>query len=241
MATALAWSLTIRTGAEMRNGPGSMGLSLAGFMPVWVVMMAAMMLPAVAPVGSMYLRSVRMRSSGWVRTLRVATLFGGYLAVWASVGVLAFGAAWGAGRLAAAAPRAALWAGAGILTVAGVYQLTPLKNRCLKHCRSPLGLLLHFGNFKGRLRDLRAGMAHGGYCLGCCWALMLVLIAVGIMNLAWMAALGIIIFLEKTWRHGKVLGIAFGIGLVVMALLVPAHPGLVPGLHAATGMGSMGS
>ena len=239
-SAGVAWALTIRATTGMGNGPGTMGLSLVGFMPLWVAMMAAMMLPSVAPAGSMYLRGVKMRSASWLRALRVGLLIVGYLGVWAAFGVFAFVTAWGAGRLAGQAPRAALSTGAAILAVAGLYQVTPLKERCLKQCRSPLGLLLHYGSYSGRLRDLRVGIAHGGFCLGCCWGLMVVLIAVGVMNVAWMAGLAAVIFLEKTWRYGKALGIAFGIGLVVLALFVPSHPGLVPGLHG-TGMMRMGS
>lgn len=238
--SGLAWAIAVRDAWEMGTGPGTMGLTLAEFMPVWVAMMSAMMLPAVAPVASMYLRGVRMQSNGWLRVFRVGTLVVGYLAVWTAFGVFAFVAAWGSERLAEIAPRAALWAGALIFTVAGFYQLTPLKDRCLKHCRSPLGLLLHFGSYSGRARDLRVGLAHGGFCLGCCWALMVVLIAVGIMNVIWMAALAVLIFLEKTWRYGKALGIAFGVGLIILALLVPTHPDLVPGLQASMRDSRMG-
>jgi predicted metal-binding membrane protein len=234
--SAVAWTVTIRIARDMGNGPGTMGVGLAGFIPVWVAMMTAMMWPAVAPVGSMYLRGVRMQSPGWLRALGVGTFIAGHLAVWTAFGVLAFGAVLGSGRLAHEAPRAALWVGAATFALAGLYQLTPLKDRCLEHCRSPLGLLMHFGA-PGRLRDLRAGLAHGGFCLGGCWALMVVLIAVGIMNVAWMAGLAAVIFLEKTWRYGRPLGIVVGAGLIVLALLVPTHPGLVPGLQMnMTGM-----
>jgi Predicted metal-binding integral membrane protein (DUF2182) len=95
-----------------------------------------------------------------------------------------------------------LWDHAGPRAASRVYQFTPLKARCLRHCRSPLGFLLHFGNFRGRLRDVRVGIYHGGYCVGCCWSLMLVLVAVGVMNMAWMVALTAVVFAEKIWRSG---------------------------------------
>jgi len=231
---AVAWGVTFRAAQHMGNDPGTMGMGLAAFLGLWTVMMAAMMLPSVAPVGSMYLRGVRMRSAGGVRALRVGTLILGYLAVWAAFGLVAFLGAWGAGRLASGSPHAALWVGAGILALAGIYQLTPLKNVCLKHCRSLVGFLLHFSSFSGWSRDLRVGVYHGAFCVGCCWGLMIVLIAVGVMNLAWMAGLAAAIFLEKTWRYGKGLRIAFGLALIVLAILVPWHPGLVPGLHAGS-------
>jgi predicted metal-binding membrane protein len=128
------------------------------------------------------------------------------------------------------APSAGRWVAAAILIVAGLYQLTPLKAACLAHCRSPIGLLLHFGNYRGRLRDVRAGVYHGAYCAGCCWALFAVLVAVGIMNLPWMAGLAALVFVEKTWRPGAVLGIAVGVALVVYGCLIPFFPDLAPGL-----------
>jgi predicted metal-binding membrane protein len=235
-AAAVAWALTVRDAVAMGNGPGTMGRDLLGFVLLWTVMMAAMMLPSVAPVSSLYLSTLRDSSRGLARAPRVTALVAGYLAAWAAIGVLGFGAAWAGGRVATKSPGAAPWVGAGILVVAGLYQLTPLKDRCLAHCRSPLGFLLRFGSYSGRLRDLRVGAYHGGYCAGCCWGLMAVLVAVGVMNLPWMAGLAAVIFLEKTWRHGKTLGLAFGLGLVVLACFVPAHPGLVPGLHHTGGM-----
>ena len=236
---ALAWAATVRDAMEMGNGPGTMGRGLAGFMILWIGMMAAMMLPSIAPIGSLYLRSVRSRSTGALRALRLGAVILGYLGAWTAFGMVAFVAAWAGGRLAADAPSAAPWVGAAALAAAGLYQLTPFKDRCLSHCRSPLGFLLHFGGYSGRFRDVRVGLYHGGYCVGCCWALFIVLIAVGIMNLVWMAGFAAVIFLEKTWRFGKTLGVAFGIALLVVAFFVPSHPELVPGLHVDGAMGTM--
>lgn len=219
----------------MGNGPGTMGFGLGGFVAVWTTMMAAMMLPAVAPVGSIYLRTIKLRTAGATRWARVGALLAGYLGLWATFGVAAYLAALGGGRLVDAAPTAGRWAAAAILLVAGVYQLTPAKEACLAHCRSPLGFLLHVGNYRGRSRDLRAGIYHGAYCVGCCWALFAVFLAVGVMNLAWMAVLAAIVFLEKTWRHGKRLGLVVGIALIVYACLIPAFPELAPGLVESPG------
>ncbi|WP_079430974.1 MULTISPECIES: DUF2182 domain-containing protein [Streptomyces] len=235
-AAALAWLLTVRGASGMTPGPGTMGRGLWGFLVLWGLMMAAMMLPAVAPFVSLYLRTLRARSTGWVRAARSTGLVLGYLCAWEAFGLVAFGAAWAGGELAARAPDAAPWAGALVLAGAGLYQVTPLKDRCLSHCRSPLGFLLHFGNRSGRLRDLRVGFCHGGYCVGCCWGLMVVLVAVGVMNLAWMAALAGAVFLEKVWRHGKAFSLVLGVALIGYACFVPWHPGLVPGLHMAPGM-----
>ena len=93
-----------------------------------------------------------------------------------------------------------------VFAACGMYQLSRLKDRCLAHCRSPLALLLHYGSYQGRFRDLRAGAHHGGYCLGCCWGLMVILIAVGVMNVAAMVGLAALVLVEKTWRRGPAAG-----------------------------------
>ena len=237
---AVAWAITIQQSRDMGVSAGTMGLALGSFLVLWTVMMAAMMLPSVAPVASLYLRSVRADAVGAVRTLRVSELVGGYLVAWAAFGVLAYLLALGLERVIDAHPTWAGWIGAVLLGMAGVYQLTPLKERCLRHCRSPLGFLMHFANYKGRLKDLRVGAYHGVYCVGCCWGLMVVLVAVGVMNLAWMAGLAAVIFIEKVWTHGKGFGVAFGVALMVLAVLVPSHPGWVPWLQPSGDMMPMG-
>jgi hypothetical protein len=120
---------------------------------------AAMMLPSVAPVITLYQSSLLAQASGWTLVLRSVGVVVGHLAAWAIFGVVAYFVALGGSWLAARAPNAGLWVGALLLAAAGIYQLTPLKDRCLKHCRSPLGFLLHFGNYQGPLRDLRVGTA----------------------------------------------------------------------------------
>ena len=105
-------------------------------------------------------------------------------------------------------------------TAAGLRQLTPLKARCLRRCRTPVAQLLHYGNYHGRLRDLRVGVHHGAYCLGCCWALMVVLVAFGVMNLPAMLILAALITIEKLWRHGAAVGRLTGVILLAFAI----HP-----------------
>jgi predicted metal-binding membrane protein len=238
-AAAICWALTVRSWDEMGNGPGPMGRALPGFLAFWVVMMAAMMLPSVAPVAQLYARTIRTGSTGAARVARTGALVGGYLAAWAAFGVLVYLALVGAERLLESSPDAGPWIAAAILAVCGAYQLTPLKDRCLSHCRSPLGLLLHFGGYRGRLRDLRVGLYHGGYCVGCCWSLMAVFVAFGVMNIAWMAGLAALILLEKSWKYGRGLGRLFGVALIVLAFFVPWNPGLVPGLAVDEEMPAM--
>ncbi|MGO4230681.1 DUF2182 domain-containing protein [Arthrobacter sp. YAF34] len=233
---ALAWYLTFSGLADMSTGPGTMGLGLWGFLAVWALMMAAMMLPALAPLTSTYLRTIRAVPSRRIRAIRTTALVGGYLLTWTGFGVVAYAAATLAGLLAEDAPDIAPWVGAAVLVAAGAYQLTPLKDFCLRHCRSPMAFLLHVSGYKGRLRDVRVGMYHGVYCVGCCWGLMVVLIAVGVMNLAWMAALTVVIFLEKTWKYGPALSRITGVALIVFGFFVPSHPELLPGLSMTAGM-----
>jgi predicted metal-binding membrane protein len=233
-----AWAITVTQARAMGNGPGTMGLTLLPFLGVWVTMMAAMMLPSVAPVAVLWARLIGRAPARPVRVARMSLFLGGYLAAWAGCGAVAFAALAGTGRLLADSPTAAKWLGVAIFACAGLYQLTPWKDWCLRQCRSPIGALVHYIGFKGRSRDLRIGIHHGATCVGCCWALMIVLIAVGVMNVSAMAALAVIIFTEKLWRHGKPFGRAIGILLLATGLLAIWFPWLLPGLHAA-GMPAM--
>src|SRR5262249_50256496 len=128
----------------------------------------------------------------------------------------------------------------GTLAGCGVYQLAGLKDMCLDHCRSPFGLLLHYGSFRGRTRDLRVGAHHGAYCLGCCWALMVILIAVGVMNLLAMVALAVLILAEKGTPRGEVIARIAGVAAIAFAIAIVWLPWLAPGLQAAHPM-MMGS
>jgi predicted metal-binding membrane protein len=237
---AAAWAVTIVLANAMGNGPGTMSLALLPFLGLWVVMMSAMMLPSAAPVAMLWMRLIGGAAAGASRVLRMALFLGGYLLIWTAFGAVAFAATTGTGRLVSASPTAAKWLGVAIFIAAGVYQLTPWKDWCLRHCRSPIGALMYYVGFKGRGRDLRVGMHHGATCAGCCWGLMVVLVAVGVMNLAAMAALALVIAAEKLWRYGKPFAQAVGIVLVVVGVLAIWFPWLLPGLHVS-GMPAMPS
>jgi predicted metal-binding membrane protein len=228
-----AWAVTIILARTMGNGPGTMGLALLPFLGLWVVMMAAMMLPSVAPVAVLWTRLISGASAGIGRGMRMSLFLSGYLVVWAAFGAVAFAALTGSARLLTASPAAAKWLGVAIFILAGVYQLTPWKDWCLRRCRSPIGALMYYVGFRGPSRDVRVGLHHGATCAGCCWGLMIVLIAVGVMNVAVMAALGVVIFAEKLWRYGKPFGKAIGAVLVAAGVLAIWFPWLLPGLHAA--------
>jgi predicted metal-binding membrane protein len=230
---AAAWAVTVMLARKMGNGPGTMGLALAPFLGLWAVMMAAMMLPSVAPVAVLWTRLIGGASAGAGRLGRMSAFLSGYLLVWAALGTVAFAALAGAGRLLTASPVAAKWLGAAIFVTAGIYQLTPWKDWCLRRCRSPIGALMYYLGFKGRSRDVRVGLHHGATCAGCCWGLMIVLIAVGVMNVAVTAALAVVILAEKLWRYGKPFSQAVGVVLVVIGVLAIWFPWLLPGLHVS--------
>lgn len=230
---AIAWAVTLMFARSMGNGPGTMGLALLPFLGLWLVMMAAMMLPSVAPVAVLWTRIIAGASAGSIRVVRMTVFLAGYLLVWIAVGAIAFGALVGSQRLLTASPTAAKWLGVAIFVAAGGYQLTRWKDRCLGRCRSPIGSLMYYLGFKGRGRDLRVGLHHGLTCAGCCWGLMILLVAVGVMNVVAMVALAVVIFAEKLWRYGKPFGQAIGVVLVLVGILAIWFPWLLPGLHGA--------
>jgi predicted metal-binding membrane protein len=232
-AAVLAWVLTIGwiRVEDMGAMPGTMGMGLLSFTVMWGLMMAAMMLPSVAPFLQTYQATIVEH-----RVIRLPALAVGYLAAWTAVGVVAYFIADWFGTLAAEEPDIAQGVAVGTFAVVGVYQLTPLKFRCLSHCRSPLGHLMHYLGFRGRLRDFKAGVHHGWYCLGCCWALMLLMIAFGVMNVGAMLFLAVVIAVEKVWRHGERFARAIGVGCLVYSVAILFEPGLAPGLDPGSVM-----
>jgi predicted metal-binding membrane protein len=225
LSAAGAWIAVVAVGHGMGAMPGTMGPG--AFVGVWTLMMAAMMLPGVAPFASFYTRTFTEH-----RQRRLLAFASGYLLVWAAIGLPAFCLAWIADRLVADHATAATALAALVFLSCGVYQLTPFKNRCLALCRSPLGFTLKYSAYHGRSRDLRAGALHGVFCAGCCWALMLLLLAFGLMNVLAMLTVAAVVFIEKTWRRGAGFARALGVVSIVLAVLVVAHPAIAPGLHS---------
>jgi predicted metal-binding membrane protein len=228
LLAAAAWAATLVIARGMAGMNGTMGLSFLLFVAVWTLMMAAMMLPSVAPLASLYARSIASS-----RVVRLGGLVTGYLLVWAVAGAPAYLLAALTSWLDNHHPGVAHGLAIAIFASCGVYQLTGLKDRCLAHCRSPFGLLLRYGSFRGRTRDLRVGMHHGAYCLGCCWALMVILIAVGVMNIAAMLALAVFILAEKTWPRGELIARLAGIAALGLAIALIWLPWLAPALQTA--------
>jgi predicted metal-binding membrane protein len=190
----------------------------AGLMMVmWWVMMVAMMVPSASPMILLYARiqrSQRMKGAPFVPTSVFAA---GYLVVWGAFSVLAAGTQWGLERTgllsAMLSSTSGLFAGSLLLGV-GLYQLTPLKHACLRHCRSPLQFMTHHWR-NGTSGALHMGIKHGVFCLGCCWLLMGLLFVGGVMNLYWIIGLAVFVLLEKTLPAGHWLGALTGIGLIV--------------------------
>ena len=226
VVAAAAWVGVIAIARGMGAMPGTMGLAFGAFAALWALMMTAMMLPTIAPFAALYTRTLTDH-----KPRRIAELALGYLLVWTLAAVPAYGLAWIAGELVGSRPTAAAVLAVVIFGACGIYQLTPIKDRCLARCRSPLGFIMKYGSYQGRLRDLRVGMSHGGFCLACCWALMAVLVAVGLMNLAAMVVLAAVVLAEKTWAWGPQLTRVVGVVALGLAIVVVFHPALAPGLH----------
>ena len=223
----LAWWSTAERMSGMDEGPGTPLGALGWFLGIWVVMMAAMMLPSVAPTVALYAGMTRRR---WPLAPPVFAL--GYLATWTAAGFVAYGAF----RLVGAAlgpqlawDSAGRWVAGGTLIIAAAYELTPLKDACLSKCRSPLGFLL--GSWRdGPSGAFQMGVRHGAWCVGCCWALMASLFALGVMSVAWMAFVAALIALEKTLPWGRAVTWATAAALLALGLLMIAAPDAILGL-----------
>ena len=236
LAVAAWWSTADRM-AGMDAGPGTALGALSWFLGVWVVMMAAMMFPSLAPTAALYARMTRQRG------LDRALLFtSGYLVAWGLAGAGAFGLfalgrsllggvlAWHAGGR---------WFAAGVLAAAALYELTPVKDVCLAKCRRPLGFLVGAWH-DGRWGAVEMGVRCGGWCLGCCWTLMAALFALGVMSLTWMAVVAALITLEKLLPWRRVATWGTGAILLALAIGVVAAPDAVPGLVVPGGsLGAM--
>jgi predicted metal-binding membrane protein len=232
---AAGWWWTVEEMRGMDGGPWTDLGTLAWFVGVWVVMMAAMMFPSVAPTVALYSRMTKSRSP--VAPLLFAS---GYLVAWLGVGVVAFAVATAAGRVSGdllAWDRAGRWLAGATLGVAAVYELTPLKDVCLGKCRSPLGFLV--GSWRsGRSGALQMGATHGAWCVGCCWALMASLFALGVMSVVWMAVVAGLIAFEKLIPARRVATYGTAAILFVLGVVLVTAPDTIPAL-TIPGSGSM--
>jgi predicted metal-binding membrane protein len=223
----VGWWSTVERMQGMDEGPWTALGAFGWFLGAWVVMMAAMMFPSVAPTVALYARMTKQRSP-------LSPLFftAGYLVTWAGAGALAFALAFAGAQVAGdvlAWEQAGRWVAGATLVGAAAYELTPLKDACLGKCRSPLGFLL--GAWRdGHAGALQMGARHGAWCVGCCWALMASLFALGVMSIAWMAFVAALIAAEKIvpWRRVATYGTAAI--LVTLGVLVFTAPDAVPAL-----------
>jgi predicted metal-binding membrane protein len=231
---AVAWWVTDLRMAGMDAGPGTDPGAFGFYISTWVVMMAAMMFPSIAPMVLVHRRMAR--GSGTI------PFVAGYLVVWALSGLLGY-AVLKAGRSVDggffAWDHAGRFTAAGVIAFAALYELTPLKRACLTRCRSPIAFLM--GSWRrGRFGAFLMGTEHGGWCLGCCWALMAALFALGAMSLTWMLVITALIAIEKLlpWR---VAGTATVAALMAaLAIGVATVPASVPALRVPGGGGMSG-
>ena len=229
----VGWAWTAREMRGMDAGPWTSLGSLGWFLGVWIVMMAAMMFPSIAPTVALYARVMKERSP-----LRPWLFTAGYLLTWAAAGLVAYAVGAAAAKILG---DTLAWGNAGrelagaTLIVAAIYEVTPFKDVCLGKCRSPLGVLL--GSWReGGFGAVRMGAKNGAWCVACCWALMASLFALGVMSVSWMAFVAGIIAVEKTvpWRR-RVVAYATSAVLLVLGILVLAVPEALPALTIPSG------
>jgi predicted metal-binding membrane protein len=229
---AAAWLASALRMAGMDGGPGTDPGPFGFYISTWIVMMVAMMLPSVAPAALAY-RGLRQRRAGRAAQGSTTALFlAGYFGVWAASGLLAY-AALGAGRSFGgglfAWDQAGRWAAASVLALTAVYELTPGKRACLDRCRGARSLP-PAGWREGHRGALRMGLVHGLWCLGCCWALMAALFALGAMSLLWMVVIAGVIAVEKLLPWSTASTNAAAALLAALAIGLAIAPASVPGL-----------
>lgn len=242
VAGAWAYLLHLRgamAGADMAGLPGMAAVwtpwtavEVLFTIAMWAVMMVGMMLPAAAPVILLFATVNRKRREQGDLAVPTGIFILGYLSVWGAFSLAAGLAQWGlhtAALLSPAMTTTSPLVGGALLVAAGLYQLTPLKEACLAHCRSPLGFLMTEWR-DGVAGALRMGLRHGSYCLGCCWILMTLLFVTGVMNLLWVALIALFVLVEKVAPGGRLIGRLASWALIVAGLVV---------LGRATGMAGM--
>ena len=232
LLTVAAWAILIwqSTSADEQMMGLTMGMRAPIFVAIWVVMMVAMMFPTAAPMILMFARvhaGKRQRGQSFVPTW---VFVSAYMVVWTLFGLVAYAVAVGAEELA----KQSMWLmehaarlGGGVLVLAGLYQLSPLKHACLTKCRTPLDFIL--GSWRdGYSGAFRMGLGHGAYCLGCCWLLFVILFPLGVMNVAAMAVITLLIFAEKSVPAGRRISQIAAVALIAYGALVLFIPTALP-------------
>lgn len=240
---AVAWWLTAGmwgSMSKMVNGLGQVGqrmpneMGIPALLKMWAVMMVAMMAPAVAPMAVAHNLVRRRRDDGAASTVAFVV---GFLVVWSLVGVVyLIPFLWFRGWAADVGESWWLPALAGaLLVLSGGYQFARRKGNCQQACCAPVTLVLQHDTGRGAARALRTGIMHGIHCLGCCWALMVVLLVVGLMNIVWMIGLSLLFIVEKHWHRGLVWGRLVGVALILLGVVVMTQPSLLHVISAAQG------
>jgi predicted metal-binding membrane protein len=242
---AVGWALTGDRMAGMDGGPGTNLGSLGFYVTAWVVMMGAMMFPSIAPMVIVYNRvHVRRRDRGGFAPAGATAVFvAGYLISWTAFGLFAYALFAFVKSLSIDSfswDEGGKYLAGGVVLAAAVYQLTPLKDVCLSKCRSPLSFLMGSWN-DGYGGALQMGISHGGWCIGCCWALMAALFALGVMSVGWMVFVAALIATEKMLPWKAVANRSIALLLVVLGLAVAFAPERVPGLTIPGSMDMGGS
>tara|TARA_Y100001947_G_scaffold33216_1_gene26400 strand:+ start:149 stop:979 length:831 start_codon:yes stop_codon:yes gene_type:complete len=202
-------------GGTMVTGAWTVGYAVVIFF-MWWVMMFGMMLPSAAPLLLLFARMMRKEKDKGAPYVPTGVFALGYVIMWAAFSAIATGAQWGleaSGLLSGIMVGTSAVLGAGLLIAAGVWQLTPWKNACLRHCRSPIGFLSAHWR-PGRTGAFKMGLVHGAFCLGCCWFLMALLFYGGVMNLYWIIGLALYILIEKLLPAGARIGQLTGVILI---------------------------
>ena len=229
-----AWAVLVWQSADadmdMTMASSTMGLRAPLFLAIWVIMMVAMMFPTAAPMILTFHKvqaGKRQRGDAFVSTW---VFVAAYILVWTLAGVAAYAGALAAEAIAvraALSPATAARIGGAVVILAGIYQLTPLKDLCLSKCRTPITFIMTSWR-DGTAGALRMGLLHGAYCLGCCWLLFAILFPLGIMNIGAMAGITLIIFAEKTLPWPRLAPYAAALALMLYGALVIASPQLLP-------------
>jgi predicted metal-binding membrane protein len=229
-----AWIVTYERMHGMDAGPGTDLGSLGWYLGIWVPMMAAMMLPSAMRM------VLAFNHVSWERAQRQSVpvvptwvFVAGYLVAWTAYGILAYGVYRAAKDVAPdffGWNRGGRYVAGSALVLAGLYELAPLKDVCLRRCRGPLHFIVRSWR-DGPGGSLQLGVEHGLYCVGCCWGLMLALFALGVMSLVWMAVIAAVIFAEKVLSAGDRLAPFVGAAFAALGIWVAVAPSWVPGLH----------
>jgi predicted metal-binding membrane protein len=229
---AVSWGVLVWQSQIMdeENMGLAMGISAPLFVALWAAMMVAIMFPTAAPMILTFAAVQKDRQTRGQAYVPTFLFVASYIALWASTGILAYGMAWVGDSLA----ERSMWVmdnaariGGALLIVAGLYQLSPLKRLCLSKCRSPMGFVLTRWR-EGAAGAVRMGFEHGGYCLGCCWLLFLILFPLGLMNVAAMALIAVVIFAEKSLAIGVQVARVAALALVVYGIIVLFEPSALP-------------